>query len=165
MTPYILYNGEKVYVTIEGYNMTNTGLKVNVKAVDGFPFNGQRLESRGDYSGGSFPNCNSWTTYAYNVKFESNHAVDEAYAQEQELNKLTNPEPSESLHIFEAHNTMITKRIYKISPFVCAHQKESAERAGMRCRGCGRIRNAESDFETRLVQRYNPRGDGYVHYR
>lgn len=56
---FVVYNRERVEVVAESTFVDGDGrLWASVKAVSGYPFNGQDIEACGDYSGGAFPNCN-----------------------------------------------------------------------------------------------------------
>ena len=54
-----------------------------------------------------------------------------------------------------------SRPLYKNTPDNCEHKRENEIRTGMQCRDCGRIRQAETDFERRLVSRLTARKSGY----
>ncbi len=66
----------------------------------------------------------------------------------------------------QAHNEAIKDvPIYKNDPLQCNHKKETGTQTGILCNDCGRVREPKSDFEKRLVSRYNYKGNGYVNYQ
>ena len=78
---YIIYRGEKVPVSVESYFQGADGMIANVKALSGFPFYSQDVNSQGETSGAW--NCNGYRVRTEFVMVEPVPA-EAAYQQEHE---------------------------------------------------------------------------------
>jgi len=64
----------------------------------------------------------------------------------------------------ERHNAKVKKDIFTHDPN-CKHEKAFPTYGGMMCRYCGTKFEARNDFEQRLVNARNPKGNGYVNWQ
>jgi len=74
-----------------------------------------------------------------------------------------NDEYNIPLDLIERHNAKIKADIFTHDPN-CKHEKAFPTYGGMMCR-CGAKFDARNEFEQRLVNARNPKGNGYVNYQ
>ena len=95
--------------------------------------------------------------------------IDEAQEIERGIDKVLdsdtvrNDEYSIPLDLIERHNAQVKKDVFTRDPN-CKHEKAFPTYGGMMCR-CGAKFEARNEFEQRLVNSRNPKGNGYVNWQ
>ena len=96
---YIIYAGERVYVTVDGTFQGGSGVMANVTAISGYPFHSGDVQSQGDTFGPW--NCNGRRVRVDFVMIETESEREEV-ENESIISWLGLPEPTPHLQIVES---------------------------------------------------------------
>ena len=117
----------------------------------------------------SYVICKGWehpadVAYDLEAVTEAEQVADEVKRDNQWLTSERDDSYSIPLSDIERHNAKVKKDIFTHDPN-CEHEKAFPTYGGMMCRHCGTKFEARNDFEQRLVNARNPKGNGYVNWQ